>query len=187
MNRNLRVFIITLIAVWAIGTLAYIYFLPSIVYGGVYKLAVGNGIKPGGVPINTLYTLPTLGSPSSNSFLVNTGANRDTLYTVGLLDLGSGPEVLHVPDIPIRYYSIEFFDMRGNDFAELGVRTPYTAGNYLITGPGWEGQVPQNMTQIASTSGTAFLIGRVLVENESDLAAVYNLSRQIRLAPFGST
>ena len=183
MGKNLRIFIITLMAVWAIGTFAYIYFIPSIVYSGVYSLAIGNGVKPGGVPVNTLYTLPTLGSPSSNSFFVNTGANRDTLYTVGVLNLSGGPEVLHVPDIPIRYYSIEFFDLRGNDFAELGVRTPYRAGNYLITGPGWQGHVPQNMTRIAAPSDRVFLIGRVLVENESDLPAVYNISRQLQLAP----
>ncbi|MGI0100860.1 MAG: DUF1254 domain-containing protein [Candidatus Micrarchaeaceae archaeon] len=186
MNKSLRIFIITLIAIWVIGTIAYIYFLPNIIYNGVYNLVIGNGVEPGGVPADTLYTLPTLGSPSSNSFLVNTGSNRDTLYTVGVLNLSGGPKILHVPSIPISYYSIEFFDSHGDDFAELGVRTAYQAGNYLITGPGWQGQVPQNMTRIASPADRAFLIGRVLVENESDLPVVYNLSKQIRLTPLNS-
>lgn len=186
MNKNLRIFMIAVIVVWAAGTFAYLYLLPNIIYNGVYGLVMGNGVKTGGIPLNTLYTLPTLGSPSSNSFLVNTGANRDTLYTVGVLNLGAGPEILHVPNIPIKYYSLEFFDLNGNDFAELGIRTPYHAGNYLITGPGWNGQVSQGMIQIASPSDTVFLIVRVLVENESSLPIVYNISKQIQITPLNN-
>ncbi len=144
---------------------------------------MGNGVKLGGIPINMLYTLPTLGSPSSNSFLVNTGANRDTLYTVGVLNLSGGPEILYVPNLPTRYYSVEFFDLRGNDFAELGLRTPYLAGNYLIVGPHWQGQTPRNMALITAPGDRVFLIARVLVENASSLPSVYNLSKQILLTP----
>lgn len=186
MNKNLRMFLIAAIIVWIIGTFVYIYFLPNIIYDGVYNLVIGTGVSSTGIPVNTLYTVPTLGSPSSNSFLVNTGANRDTLYTGGVLDLSAGPEVLHVPNISIRYYSVEFIDSRGDDFAELGTGTQYHAGNYLITGPGWQGQVPLNMTQIASPVDRVFLIARVLVENASSLPAVYNLSKQIQVTPLNS-
>jgi hypothetical protein len=183
MNKNLRIFVIAVIAVWVIGTLAYIYLLPNIIYNGIDKLVVQNGVNPSGVPINTLYTLPTLGSPSSNSFLVNTGANRDTLYTGGLLDLSEGAEILHVPNISGRYYSIEFVGPRGDDFAVIGSTTGSQAGNYLISGPGWQGQVPTGMTHIVSPNNKVLLIARVLVENSSDLPAVYNLSKQIQLTP----
>ena len=184
MNRYLRTFIIALVAVWIIGTVAEIYLLPTYIYNGLYKLALQkNGFSPSGMLVNTLYTQPTLGSPSSNSFLINTGANRDTLYTGGELNLSGGPEILYVPNISGRYYSIELVDSRGNDFAVIGSATTYQAGNYLITGPGWSGSVPANVTQISSPSDKALLIARVLVKNDSDLPVVYNISKQIRLTP----
>jgi len=92
----------------------------------------GLGIKGGGIPVNTLYAMPALASPSlSKSPWVRTG-NRDTLYTIGVLDLGKGPEILHVPDMAGRYYSIEFFDTWLDIFANVGRRTTGTrAGDYL--------------------------------------------------------
>lgn len=185
MNSNLRTFLIAMLVVWVVGIFAYLYFLPNIYYSSIEQTVLKNGFSPTGVPINTLYTAPGLGSPSSNTLLLSTGANRDTLYTGALLDLSGGPEVLHVPDMSGRYYSIEFVDSRGNDFADLGSGTPYMAGNYLISGPGWKGQVPPNMTQIASPDNRLLLIARVMVENESSVPMVYNLSRQIKLTPLG--
>jgi hypothetical protein len=56
--------------------------------------------------VNTLYTEPQavfadpLGAaPVSGSNLMTTGANRDTLLMAGWLDLRTGPQVLHVPDM----------------------------------------------------------------------------------------
>ena len=44
--------------------------------------------------------------------------NNDTLYTMGHLDLSSGPMVLHVPRVTGgRYYVIEFLDPYTNVFA----------------------------------------------------------------------
>jgi hypothetical protein len=111
--------------------------------------------------------MPALASPSvSKSVWVLTG-NRDTLYTVGVLDLGKGPEILHVPDMASRYYSIEFVDPWLDIFADVGHRTPVTrSGDYLISGPRWNGVVPEGVTMIASTSNSVLLIGRVLVEGD---------------------
>jgi len=43
--------------------------------------------------------------------------------------------------------------------------------------------VPQGMTQIASPNNSVLVIGRVLVESDSDLATAYDLSKQIQLTP----
>jgi hypothetical protein len=45
------------------------------------------------------------------------------------------------------------------------------------------GAVPSGMTQISSPNNLVLVIGRVLVENDSDLSTAYNLSKQIRLMP----
>jgi hypothetical protein len=122
-----------------------------------------------------------LASPSTHNNLA--GANHDTLYTLGVLDLGKGPQVLHVPDMDRRYYSIELMDPWG-DASYVGTRTTGTqAGDSLISGPGWKGNLPMGMRQIAIADNQVLVIGRVLVYNDSDLAIAYNLSKQIQLTP----
>ena len=116
---------------------------------------------------------------------MTSGVNRDTLFTVGWLDLRKGPQILHVPDMNDRYYSVQFTDPSNNtNFAYVGKRTTGTqAGDYLITGPGWKGQVPSGMKQISSPNNSVLVIGRVFVESDSDLPTAYDLSKQIQLTP----
>jgi hypothetical protein len=109
--------------------------------------------------------------------------NRDTLLTVGWLDLNKGPQILHVPDMAGRYYSVQFTDPSKNtNFAYVGKRTTGTeAGEYLISGPDWKGAVPERVKPIACPNNSVLLIGRVLVESDSDLATAWGLEQQIRL------
>jgi hypothetical protein len=111
--------------------------------------------------------------------------NRDTLPTVGWLNLHKGPQILHVPDMAGRYYSIQFTDPSKNtNFAYVGKRTTGTqAGDYLITGPHWKGSVPKGMKLIFSPNNSVLVIGRVFVESDSDLPTAYNLAKQIQVVP----
>ena len=158
----------------------------------VYKRGIlANGFGDGPVPINTLYTEPQalfadpLHPPASASKLITTGVNRDTLITAGWLDLSKGPQVLHVPDMAGRYYSVQFTNpLENTNFAYVGTRATGTqAGDYLVSGPGWEGQVPSGMTQISTPNKSVLVLGRVLVESDSDLSTAYALSKQIQLTP----
>jgi hypothetical protein len=112
------------------------------------------------------------------------GVNHDTLLTVGWLDLSGGPQVLQVPDFSGRYYSVQFTDPFDVDFAYVGTRTTGTqVGDYLITGPGWQGTVQQGMKQVSSPSNSVRVIGRVSVESDSDLPAAYAHAKQIQVVP----
>jgi hypothetical protein len=185
-KRYLLTFAVAALVVWASGTFALIYFYPHVFYNAARRAVVkrGLGIKAGGIPVNTLYALPALASPSlSKSPWVLTG-NRDTLYTVGVLDLGKGPEILHVPEMAGRYYSIEFVDPWLDIFADVGRRITGTrAGDYLISGPHWNGPLPEGVTKIASPNNSVLVIGRVLVEGDGDLSTAYGLAKQIQLTP----
>jgi hypothetical protein len=186
-HRHLRVFLISAAVAFVLGTSAYIYSIPPLIYNGLEKTIVQQGLGSGsGIPVNTLYTVPELASPYAKSYLLRTGANTDTLYTAGLLDLKERPLVLHVPDMNDRYYSIQFTDPKdGSDFAYVGRRTTGTkAGDYLITGPGWIGSAPRDMNRIPSRNNSVLILGRVLVENDNDLATAYGLSKQITITPF---
>lgn len=180
-------FALTVLVVWGVGTYAYIFFSPRLLYSGLENAVVNHGLGGSGspgIPINTLYTQPTLASPSQGNTLEST-ENRDALYTVGWLDLSKGPEVLHVPDMAGRYYAVQFTDPWGTVFAYVGRRTTGTqAGDYLISGPGWHGTVPAGVTQqIVSPNNTVALIGRTLVASDSDLATAYGLAKQIQVTP----
>ncbi len=73
---------------------------------------------------------------------------------------------------------------KNTNFAYVGTRTTGTqAGDYLITGPGWKGQAPGGLKQISSPNNSVLVVGRVLVESDSDLPTAYDLSKQIQLTP----
>ena len=185
MPQHLLLFSAVAVAAWFM----VIYFWPRMLLS-VYKRGIlVTGFGDGPIPVNTLYTqspalfADPLHAPASAPQVATTGVNHDCLLTVGWLDLGHGPQVLHVPDMAGRYYSVQFTDPSYNtNFAYVGKRTTGTqAGDYLIAGPGWKGQAPSGMTRIASPNNAVLVIGRVLVTSDSDLSAAYELSKQIRL------
>lgn len=191
MNQHLLIFGSVMLVAWALGTFTLVYFWPHLV-NNIYKKAIlTQGFGDGPVPINTLYTEPQAlfaepltAQSASGSNLMTVGVNHDTLFTGGWLDLSKEPQVLHVPDFSGRYYSVQFTDPFNVNFAYVGTRTTGTqAGDYLITGPNWKGQVPSSMTQIFSPNNSVLVLGRVLVYSDGDLSTAYDLSKQIRLTP----
>ncbi len=185
--QNLLIFGVVVVVVWCV----VIYFWPRMLLSVFKRGILVSGFGGGPIPVNTIETQPQaffadpLHPPASASKLVTTGVNRDTLYAAGWLDLRKGPLVLHVPDMNDRYYSVQFTDPSKNtNFAYVGTRTTGTqAGDYLITGRNWKGQVPNGMTQISSPNNSALVFGRVFVKSDSDLSTAYDLSKQIQLAP----
>ena len=176
------------IAVWVLGSLAFIYFWPRITVGGFKRAIVRRGFGGGPIPVNTLYAVPDRPSQSApTSSLMGTGTD-DLLYIGGWLDLKAGPRVLHVPDMGGRYYSVQFTDpTSGANFAYVGKRTTGTAmRDFLLCGPGWRGDLPARMTRIDVPHGSALLIGRVFAADDQDRRDAYSLAKQIQLEPLVS-
>lgn len=186
--QHLLVFGGIAVAMWLLVT----YLWPRMLMY-VYKRAIlVKGFGEGPIPVNTFYTepqelfaKPLVSQTASSSNLMTVGVNHDTLATVAWLDLSRGPLFLHVPDMPGRYYSVQFTDPSTNTtFAYVGTRTTGTrAGDYVITGVRWRGAVPSGITRISSPNNSALVLGRVLVNNASDVATAYGLAKQIRLTP----
>lgn len=176
---------VTAAIVWVLGVPAFIYFWPRLTVTGFKRAIVKRGFGGGPIPVNTLYAEPSISSASaSNGSLMGTGTD-DVLYVAGWLDLRNGPQVLHVPGMAGRYYSVQFTDPSNSaNFAYVGKRATGTkAGDYALTGPGWKGTVPNGMTQISSPNDSVLVIGRVFVESDSDHPTAYALAKQIQLAP----
>jgi len=176
------------VATWLLVT----YLLPRLMLSVYRRGLLVKGFGDGPVPVNTLYTQsqalfadPFASLPPGSSNLMSYGTNRQTLYVVGWLDLSKGPLVLRVPDMVGRFYSVQFTDPSNNiNFAYVGKRTTGTkAGDYLITGPSWKGRLPNGMKQVSSPNNSVLVVGRVFVENDSDLPTAYGLAKQIQLAP----
>jgi hypothetical protein len=190
-RKHLLIFGPVMGAAWVLGSFLLTYFWPHFV-SNIYKKAIlvqGGGDGP--IPVNTLYTEPQalfadpLHPLATASKLLTTGVNHDTLLTVGWLDLSQGPQVLHVPDFSGRYYSVQFTDPFDTDFAYVGTRVTGTqAGDYLITGPGWQGVVPNSMKQISAPDNSVLVLGRVLVYSDNDLPTAFGLAQQIQLTLF---
>ena len=187
--EHLLLFSSIMVTAWFLFT----YFWPRMLLSVFKRAILVKGFGDGPIPVNTLYTEPQtlfadpLHAPASASKLATTGVNRDTLLTAGWLDLSKGSQILHVPDMAGRYYSVQFTDPSDNtNFAYVGKRTTGTqAGDYLVSGPGWKGQVPSGMTQISSPNNSVLVIGRVLVKGDADLSTAYALSKQVQLTPIG--
>nr|WP_274635844.1 DUF1254 domain-containing protein [Microbacterium bovistercoris] len=171
--------------VWVAGTVVFIVFWPRITIGGFKRAILKRGMGDGPIPVNTLYAAPRTSSASAaGGSLLATGTD-DVLYVAGWLDVTGGPQVLHTPDMADRYYSVQFTDPSTSaNFAYLGTRTTGSrAGDYLITGPGWTGIVPADMTRISAPGHAMLVIGRVFVADDADVPAAHALATQLRVTP----
>ncbi len=186
--QHLLLFSAVCIVTWFV----LIYFWPRLLLLVFKRALLVRGFGEGPVPVNTLYTErqelfaePITAQSASGSNLMTVGASHDMIMTAGWLDLSKGPQVLHVPDFAGRYYSVQFDNPSTNtNFAYVGKRATGTrAGNYLITGPGWKGQVPVGMAHITSPNNSVFVLGRTLVYSDSDLPTAHSLATQIKLTP----
>ena len=183
--------LLLLVSIMVVSWSVFTYLWPRLLLL-VYKRAIlNNGFGEGPIPVNTLYTesqsvfADPLHKLTSAPRVATSGVNRDTLMIMGWLDLSQGPLILHVPDMASRYYSVQFTNPSDNtNFAYVGKRTTGTqAGDYLIIGPRWKGSIPDGMKQISSPINSVLVVGRVFVENDSDISTAYDLSKQIQLTP----
>ncbi|WP_246023451.1 DUF1254 domain-containing protein [Nocardia yunnanensis] len=120
--------------------------------------------------------------------------NLDTLYSSAWLDLGPEPMVLQVPAMPAgRYWLMQLLDAWSNTVQDPSSTNPQPAQQqsgpahtYVITGPGFTGDLPGNLTHLPMPTPTAWLIGRIQVDGEDDLPAVHTLQQQMKLMPLSA-
>src|SRR5580704_11308877 len=114
--------------------------------------------------------------------------NADTLYSVAWLDL-SEPIVFSHPDIGSRFYLFEMVDLWMTDLkSSPSTRTAGgNAENYLITGPGWSGDVPQGMKHISMPTRYMVILGRTYANGTAqDYKAVNELQAQYKFTPLSA-
>ena len=163
---------------------AYIYVLPlDIMYRTRYQ-ALFNPRNPYRGESNELRHGRRLAGPMNRAV---TAPNNDTIYSSAWLDLTAEPLVLHVPDTAGRYYSVQFMDFYTNNFAVIGRRATGTGeGDFVITGPGFQGETPPGLKVIASPTNWVWVLIRTLIDGPEDLDTVHALQDQFRLTPLST-
>ncbi len=113
--------------------------------------------------------------------------NADTLYSLAWIDVKE-PQVFSHPDMGKRYFLFPMVDLWMTIFNSPGTRTSgQKAGNFLLTGPGWKGEVPKGMTHIPVATRYMVILGRTYADGtEADYKAANALQAQYKITPLAA-
>ncbi len=167
---------------YSVGVQAYIYAGPLLYLTQLrYKWTTDASSFPY-TPLNHLYPFRNI---ADATYKDGGSPNNDTLYSWGFFDLSKEPVVLVHPDMGQRYFTFEMADMYSNNFGYVGKRaTGSKAGAFLVAGPGWNGQKPNDVREVIhSPTPYVLVFGRTYVEGPDDVAAVNKLQDQYRVVP----
>lgn len=97
----------------------------------------------------------------------------DLLYSNAWLDLRSGPVVVTVPEQTGRYFVLELLDVYTNNFFNIGLRhVGPQGGRFALLGPGMDAaRAPAGTVPLPCPTDLVWMLGRVLVDDEDDIAA----------------
>lgn len=167
----------------AIGVDAYLYFY-SLITMDLTRLQSTN-IAPDKEPLKApMNMFVSAAAYPSADFKTVVRPNFDTLYSVAWLDLTKEPMVVSVPSTDGRYYLLPMLDMWTNVFASPGWRTTGTgAQTFLVTPPGWSGDVPSGAMQINAPTPYVWIIGRIQTNGPKDYDAVHKIQNGLTLMP----
>jgi hypothetical protein len=166
-------------ALSALVKTAYVYSFPVYETYRMRQNSVYDGSNPVRADLNQFGHFRQLKDHTSRFI---TAPNNDTVNSYGWLDLSQEPIILSVPDTAGRYYTIPFMDFYTKNFAYVGRRTTGTkAGNFVIVGPGWNGETPAGLPVIKSPTNSVLLLARTLVNDQADLPTVHKIQDQYRL------
>jgi hypothetical protein len=98
---------------------------------------------------------------------------NDLLYFCGWVNLADGPVTLSIPARPDadRYFVVELLDAFTDNFLNLGLRNvPSEGGRFRLLGPG-QAASNDGAIDVHCPTTLVWMLGRVLVNGEQDLAA----------------
>lgn len=114
--------------------------------------------------------------------------NNDTLYSSARLDLRAGPVLVEVPAMPGRYHSLQLIDAHTENAAivrgGVGASGSSAPTRLWVVGPGANAAVPphaQGEQMVKVATHDVWLLVRVLVDGQADIAAVAALQQAMRV------
>jgi hypothetical protein len=153
---------------------AYVYGYPLVLINVTKKAMLANGSH-----LNQFLNERTFPTPQFTTII---RPNVDTLYSMAWLDLSIEPIILYVPETDHQYYLMELLDAWTNVFASIGTRTTGSReGAYAITGPKWNGLLPEGVIRVEAPNNTVWIIGRTQTNGLKDYPKVYTIQNQYDL------
>jgi hypothetical protein len=111
-----------------------------------YARTLPKSVEIGSVYINDFRRFPAL-KTAADKFVVT--PNNVTIDAYAMLDLATEPVVIFVPSLrEQRWYIVQIGDAFDEIAHNVGGTKGQQAGVYLVTGPGYGGPVPGEMTQV---------------------------------------
>ncbi len=165
----------------------FIYGLPIVMnYGVMYEFCVDRTSSQYKAQFNVIsneakvFTYKDTAVPTPNS---------DTPYSMFWADLRAEPIVISVPAVdPKRYYSVQLCDGNTYNYGYIGSRaTGSEAGDYMVVGPDWKGDVPSGIRKVFR-SGTQFslLIFRTQLFDADDMENVKKIQAGYKGQPLSA-
>ncbi len=171
----------------AIAEEGFIYGLPIVMnYAVMYDYAVDRDSGRWKATFNTIYNEARVFTYMD--FAVIT-PNNDTPYSLVWLDLRAEPQVLSVPAVDKeRYYSVMLCDWNTFNYGYIGSRTTGNgAGNYLVAGPGWQGETPAGIAKVfRSSTQFSLAIYRTRLFNAEDMPNVIKVQAGYKVQPLSA-
>ncbi|PQO46617.1 DUF1254 domain-containing protein [Blastopirellula marina] len=168
----------------AIAEEAFVYGFPMVMnYAVMYEYFIDTTSNQYKCGFNEVYNTARVYTPADTSVVT---PNSDTPYSFFCADLRAEPVVFRIPPIEKkRYYSVQLVDLYTYNFGYVGSRTTGNdGGTYMLAGPNWEGEKPDNVDKLfRSETEFATAIIRTQLFNPADLDNVKQIQKGYQLIP----
>lgn len=166
---------------------AYIYGLPIVMnYAVMYDYCVDKNSGQYKAPFNQIKNEARVFTYEDTAIIT---PNSDTPYSLLWLDLRAEPMVLSVPAVEkSRYYSVMLCDGNTFNYGYIGSRaTGSDAGDYLVVGPDWKGEMPAGIKKMfRSTTQFALTAYRTQLFNAADMPKVVKVQSGYKVQPLSA-
>ncbi|MGY3622532.1 DUF1254 domain-containing protein [Bradyrhizobium sp. USDA 10063] len=170
------------LATRAAAQAGFVYGLPIVMsYAMMYECAVDRRSGQFKAPFNRMKNEDRVFTYRNTAVVL---PNNDTACSLVWMDLRAEPIVLSVPAVSTeRYYSIMLRDGNFYNYGYIGSRTTGNqAGDYMVVGPGWNGEIPSAIKKVFRSS-TQFSIAfyRTQLFSPNDIENVRKVQAGYRL------
>jgi hypothetical protein len=171
----------------AIAEEGFVYGLPIVMnYAAVHDLFLDPASSQYKAPIGQIHNEARVFTPEDTAIVT---PNSDTPYSMLQMDLRTEPAVLSVPAVEKgRYYSVMLCDANTYNFGYIGSRATGTEpGDYLVAGPGWNGETPAGVRKVfRATTQFATAVYRTQLFDGSDIENVKKVQAGYRAQPLSA-
>ncbi|MFD2231767.1 DUF1254 domain-containing protein [Alkalimarinus sediminis] len=165
---------------------AYVYGFPLVLnYKTMYEYAVNKESSEYKGDFNQIGCVARLFTPEDKAIIT---PNSDTPYCMAWVDLRAEPVVFTIPEIEKeRYYSVQLIDLYTHNAGYISSVQKDGPGNYLLTGPNWEGEVPEGITKIIPfETSFIFSIHRTQLFNAGDINKLKKIQDGYTIKPLST-